>query len=813
MADTIEIIQGTATTVEIAGLQGPQGPQGATGATGATGPQGVPGTGIETLTTKGDILYRDTSVAARLPIGSSGQILKVAASGIPEWGAAPASGVTSVNGESGAVSLSAADVGAAATLHAAEHQDGEADQIMASAAIVDTDQLSLNGVYVPDGTTVSGRSVYYRPGTRKNTKLQYNAGTSRWVLIYNLNTVAENDEENTNDPWDSPWMQTLGGPLTIDSITVSQSSLEKLARSTTENVGTAALSDATDFAAASHTHTASAITSGTLLHERGGLEADVSAYNGLLKIASGSTSAVTVTTAGEALLDDADASAQRTTLGAAASGSITTSGLTQATARILGRTSASTGAIEEIQIGSGLSLSAGELSCTVSAGIPATLLDAKGDLIVASAADTAARLPIGATNGHVLTVDSAEATGMKWAAVSGVVSGSVDNAVLRADGVGGSTSQSSAITIDDAVVAFSITGDAGTDIITATGSAFANGQRVRFSSLTGGAGLNTTTNYFVINASGATFQLSTTAGGSASLFTTNITAGTLLTGHALQPLVQLSNAASDTNSALVLCHKGTGPFVVSPAPIDGTTSGGNLRGAEAVCIQTSRSAATQVASGGQSVAIGRRATASADSAIAIGESAIASAIGAVKLGGGGGGGATGIASFCLGWTAAASANRATAIGSESNAAIPAQVAFSGGSNHHQTSLIMWAGTTTNATQTEILCSPMYGNAAAVVPARKCWFGQLYFIAGNSAFTKYFVGTRLVGIYRDNSNNTTLLGSVQTLGTDQTVGAPSWLIDIDANDTNESLRIRVTGEASTTIYWRVIGVFNDSLIGT
>jgi hypothetical protein len=51
-------------------------------------------------------------------------------------------------------------------------------------------------------------------------------------------------------------------------------------------------------------------------------------------------------------------------VGAVAAGAITTSGLTQATARILGRTSSSTGAIEEIQIGSGLSLSAGELSAT-----------------------------------------------------------------------------------------------------------------------------------------------------------------------------------------------------------------------------------------------------------------------------------------------------------------------------------------------------------------------------------------------------------------------------------------------------------------
>jgi hypothetical protein len=67
----------------------------------------------------------------------------------------------------------------------------------------------------------------------------------------------------------------------------------------------------------------------------------------------------------------------------------------------------------------GTGISGGGTSGTVTVtNSMATAIDAKGDLVPGTGADTFARLAVGA-NGTVLTADSAEATGLKWATAGG----------------------------------------------------------------------------------------------------------------------------------------------------------------------------------------------------------------------------------------------------------------------------------------------------------------------------------------------------------------------------------------------------------
>lgn len=80
-----------------------------------------------------------------------------------------------------------------------------------------------------------------------------------------------------------------------------------------------------------------------------------------------------------------------------------------------------------------------------------TIVDAKGDLLVGSAADTVARLAVG-TNDYVLTADSAATNGIKWAAAAAggkilqVVQSTYSTEVTSSSGTFADTGLSASIT-------------------------------------------------------------------------------------------------------------------------------------------------------------------------------------------------------------------------------------------------------------------------------------------------------------------------------------------------------------------------------
>lgn len=87
----------------------------------------------------------------------------------------------------------------------------------------------------------------------------------------------------------------------------------------------------------------------------------------------------------------------------------------------------------------------------------ATAINAKGDLVIGTGADAYARLAVASTAGYLLSVDSAEATGLKWAApAGGLTTGYVET-------TGGQASTSTSFT--DLATTTSVTVTTGTKAI------------------------------------------------------------------------------------------------------------------------------------------------------------------------------------------------------------------------------------------------------------------------------------------------------------------------------------------------------------
>jgi len=107
--------------------------------------------------------------------------------------------------------------------------------------------------------------------------------------------------------------------------------------------------------------------------------------------------------------------------------------------------------------------------------------------------------------------------------------------------------------------------------------------------------------------------------------------------------------------------------------------------------------------------------------------------------------------------------------------------------------------TTNATQTTMQAST---SSAYVIPADTTWAFSALVVArsdeadGNVSRVWEFKGL----LTRDESNVTNIyVGHKMDVAQTSTDAGP-WLCDIYADDTNEALAIKVTGQAATNIRW-------------
>jgi hypothetical protein len=385
-----------------------------------------------------------------------------------------------------------------------------------------------------------------------------------------------------------------------------------------------------------------------------------------------------------------------------------------------------------------------------------------------------------------------------------LTAGSVDNAILCADGTDGTILQNSGLIVEDTIVSFAVTGNAITDIITATGSAFAKDQPVRFTVLSGGTGLNTTTNYYVINVSGSTFQVSTSIGGAASLFTTTIVSGTLVNGHSVSTNVTLSQNTTATNSDLVLTPKGTGAFILGPRP-DGTSLIGQARGANAVDLQTVRASSTQVASGANSaIFAGFDNTASGSNSICIGGQAGLSNSTRSCIINGFYSTASGVDSFVAGDRCESTSTYTQAFGSFAVSNRYGMQSFASGSygtssafrgNAQRAQFVMRNKTTTNSAVELFLDG---SSTRLTIPSGKVLALTINIsgISSTGAAVAHYLRQYAL---KNVSGTCTEVYAPVTIGTDNAAGTSIALSAYDVGAV-EALRVEVTGTASTIWRW-------------
>ena len=357
----------------------------------------------------------------------------------------------------------------------------------------------------------------------------------------------------------------------------------------------------------------------------------------------------------------------------------------------------------------------------------------------------------GASDGDLLTVQADGSVAFEPPAGGGGIggsTGSTDNAILRADGTGGSTLQSADWIMPDNYT----------------------------------ASPNATVNVCALEATGAT-----------------------------------------TNVAVAIVPKGTGAVMFSVP--DGTAAGGDARGANAIDLQAYRTAASQVASAVRSTVVGNSNRASGSFSAAVGSGCQATGLFATAVGSnataaqygaalgydvdagttavvvGAQSSASGYASVALGNACVASQWGAVATGFVAKAdrvgmRAHAHDRFAASGDSQRVDFGLYAKTTDATPQTMLLGETYNTTAQLTIASGKILHATVQVIGSKSDGSAIAIYQRQVAI-ANVGGTTALVGSVNTIGSDT---AASTSLSITADNTNDSLKIEVTGIAAETWRW-------------
>lgn len=299
-------------------------------------------------------------------------------------------------------------------------------------------------------------------------------------------------------------------------------------------------------------------------------------------------------------------------------------------------------------------------------------------------------------------------------------------------------------------------------------------------------------------------------------------------------VASISAIGAESDIGIAIVTKGNGAITASIPT--GTVTGGGTRGANAIDFQRTRQSFTHIASGGGSIILngGLNVASGANSVVLNGGGHISSGAYSVILNGGNPGGlgsgnqATSDFSTVLnGINSVATAQHTVASGVGANANLYGQFALAsnGGSDRYgQNSIIKVYRSITGTTQTELTLdgtAPAAGTRAILnLPTGntngRLWNAKIQVVAivqtqgdGTVAVGSSLIGNYAVGIKRI-LNTTSLVGTVQNLHAVQAdTGMETSVVTIDADDTNEALRIRFTpptAAGSTTVIRVVATVY-------